>query len=67
ISCDSLASALRSNPSHLRELDLVRTSCRIQELKLLSDLVENPHYGLETLRHGWLEASQLPLICCITH
>ncbi|TWW71365.1 NACHT, LRR and PYD domains-containing protein 4A [Takifugu flavidus] len=53
ISCDSLASALRSNPSHLRELDLGQNWLQDSELKLLSDLVENPHYGLETLRHGW--------------
>ncbi|TWW62580.1 NACHT, LRR and PYD domains-containing protein 12 [Takifugu flavidus] len=50
ISCDSLASALRSNPSHLRELDLGQNQLKDSELKLLSDLVENPHYGLETLR-----------------
>ncbi|TWW54557.1 Ribonuclease inhibitor [Takifugu flavidus] len=50
ISCDSLASALRSNPSHLRELDLRQNHLKDSELKLLSDLVENPHYGLETLR-----------------
>ncbi|TWW71339.1 Ribonuclease inhibitor [Takifugu flavidus] len=49
ISCDSLASALRSNPSHLRELDLRFNNLQYSELKLLSDLVENPHYGLETL------------------
>ncbi|XP_056902738.1 NACHT, LRR and PYD domains-containing protein 12-like [Takifugu flavidus] len=51
ISCDSLASALRSNPSHLRELDLSGNQLKDSELKLLSDLVENPHYGLETLSH----------------
>ncbi|TWW67084.1 NLR family CARD domain-containing protein 3-like isoform X2 [Takifugu flavidus] len=55
ISCDSLASALRSNPSHLRELDLSENQLKDSGVKLLSDLVENPHYGLETLRHGWWE------------
>uniref|UniRef100_A0A674MF69 NACHT domain-containing protein n=1 Tax=Takifugu rubripes TaxID=31033 RepID=A0A674MF69_TAKRU len=54
ISCDSLASALRSNPSHLRELDLSGNQLKDSGVKLLSDLVENPHYGLETLRHFWL-------------
>ncbi|TWW61200.1 NACHT, LRR and PYD domains-containing protein 12 [Takifugu flavidus] len=53
ISCDSLASALRSNPSHLRELDLRQNQLQDSGVKLLSDLVENPHYGLETLRHLW--------------
>uniref|UniRef100_A0A674PGD1 NACHT domain-containing protein n=1 Tax=Takifugu rubripes TaxID=31033 RepID=A0A674PGD1_TAKRU len=55
ISCDSLASALRSNPSHLRELDLGQNQLQDSGVKVLSDLVENPHYGLETLRHGWLK------------
>ncbi|TWW62551.1 hypothetical protein D4764_04G0011980 [Takifugu flavidus] len=50
ISCGSLASALRSNPSHLRELDLRLNNLQDSGVKLLSDLVENPHYGLETVR-----------------
>ncbi|XP_056880549.1 ribonuclease inhibitor-like isoform X2 [Takifugu flavidus] len=49
ISCDSLASALRSNPSHLRELDLGQNQLKDSGVKVLSDLLENPHYGLETL------------------
>ncbi|TWW71381.1 Ribonuclease inhibitor [Takifugu flavidus] len=49
ISCDSLASALRSNPSHLRELDLSENQLQDPGVKPLSDLVESPIYKLETL------------------
>ncbi|TWW74144.1 Ribonuclease inhibitor [Takifugu flavidus] len=54
ISCGSLASALRSNPSHLRKLDLSQNHLQGSGVKLLSDLRENPHYGLETLK-DWAE------------
>uniref|UniRef100_A0A671W060 NACHT domain-containing protein n=1 Tax=Sparus aurata TaxID=8175 RepID=A0A671W060_SPAAU len=50
ISCDSLASTLRFNPSHLRELDLSGNQLQYSGVKLLSDLKESPHCRLETLR-----------------
>ncbi|XP_077086271.1 NLR family CARD domain-containing protein 3-like [Siphateles boraxobius] len=47
--CAALASALRSNPSHLRELDLIGNKLRDSDVKLLSDLKDDPHYELKTL------------------
>ncbi|XP_058624174.1 NACHT, LRR and PYD domains-containing protein 3-like isoform X3 [Onychostoma macrolepis] len=47
--CAALASALRSNPSHLRELDLSRNKLGDSAVKLLSDLKHDPHYKLETI------------------
>ncbi|XP_067439722.1 NLR family CARD domain-containing protein 3-like isoform X6 [Thunnus thynnus] len=49
ISCASLVSALKSNPSHLRELNLFGNSSSSSDKKLLSDLQESPDCRLKTL------------------
>uniref|UniRef100_A0A669B255 NACHT domain-containing protein n=1 Tax=Oreochromis niloticus TaxID=8128 RepID=A0A669B255_ORENI len=49
ISCDYLAAALKSNPSHLRQLDLRNNNLKDPDVKQLSDLQQSPDYRLETL------------------
>ncbi|XP_076738605.1 protein NLRC3 [Maylandia zebra] len=51
ISCDYLAAALKSNPSHLRQLHLYYNNLKDPDVKQLSDLQQSPDYRLETL--GW--------------
>ncbi|KAM4538067.1 ribonuclease inhibitor-like [Fundulus diaphanus] len=50
ISCASLASALKSNPSHLTELDLSENCLKDPDLKPLRKLLNRPGFKLETLR-----------------
>ncbi|XP_048016484.1 NACHT, LRR and PYD domains-containing protein 3-like isoform X3 [Megalobrama amblycephala] len=47
--CAALTSALRSNPSHLRELYLTENKIGDSGRKLLTDLKNSPHYKLEKL------------------
>ncbi|KAL0167078.1 hypothetical protein M9458_038922, partial [Cirrhinus mrigala] len=47
--CAALASALRSNPSHLRELDLTKNKLGLSGVNLLSDRLKYPHCKLEKL------------------
>ncbi|XP_056612860.1 NACHT, LRR and PYD domains-containing protein 3-like [Triplophysa dalaica] len=60
--CIALTSALRSNPSHLRHLNLYENNLGASGVKLISTVLENPQCKLDTLELIWCNITDE---CCI--
>uniref|UniRef100_A0A6Q2WS46 B30.2/SPRY domain-containing protein n=2 Tax=Esox lucius TaxID=8010 RepID=A0A6Q2WS46_ESOLU len=69
--CASLASALRLNPSNLKELDLSYNHPGNVGVRLLSAGLEDPHWRLENLSmdhdgNSWLKSGPRKYVCDLT-
>ncbi|KAL1254972.1 hypothetical protein QQF64_013033, partial [Cirrhinus molitorella] len=63
--CAALVLALRSNPSHLRQLYFSRNKLGQLAVDLFSDLLKNPHCKLETLC-SVQQSSNPPELSCVS-